>query len=136
MTEDRGPVDHLQELVLTRLAELGAPGRPMSARQAALRSRGAISHDTMYKIARGDHSGRISDRVAEGLADALDVPVGRVYDAAGQPRPSTRWLWPERFDRLDQPHRRLVEDVASALLEARRRGYEDGLRAGGRPTGT
>lgn len=122
-------MNHLQELVLTRLAELGEGGRPLSARRAAAKSRGGVSHETIYAIARGVHSGEISDRIAEGLAAALDVPAERVYEAAGVPRPQTRWLWPERFDRLNTAQRRLVEDVAAGLLEADRQGYERGRRA-------
>lgn len=120
-------VDQLQHLVLTRLAELGERGRPMSARRAAERSRGQVSYDTLYLIAKGQHSGRLTDRVAQGLADALGVPVDRVYDAAGQPRPQTRWQPPQRFDRLTLAQRQLLEDLASALLEADQRGYERGM---------
>lgn len=113
----------LSDLVLERLAELGTPGSPMSLRQAAGRSRGMLSYETMRNISRGEF-GRITDRTAEGLSLALDVPVQQIYDTARVPRPQTRWLLPERFDRLDPAQRRLVEDVASALLES----YEKGLR--------
>lgn len=117
------PVNALSDLVLERLAELGTPGSPMSLRQAAARSRGMLSYETMRNISRGEF-GRITDRTAEGLSLALDVPVQQIYDTARVPRPQTRWLLPERFDRLDPAQRRLVEDVASALLES----YEKGLR--------
>lgn len=118
----------LQELVLSRLRELGTAERPMSARRAAERSRGGVSYDTLYAIARGEHSGRLNDRTVQGIADALDLTPGAIYDAAGLPRPQSRWLFPERFDRLDAAQRRLVEDIAAALLEADRRGYERGRR--------
>ena len=121
---ERGPVNELQDLVLRRLAELGTPGSPMSVRQAAMRARGGLNYETLRTIARGEHSGRISDRTAEALSLALDVPAQDVYNAARIPRPQTRWLWPERFDRLDAAQRRLVEDVAGALLES----YDKGLR--------
>lgn len=122
------PVDKLQLLVLTRLAELGEPGAPMSARAAARRSNGKISYDSIYQIANGKHSGRLMDATAEGLAAALDVPVAKVYDAAGAPRPHGRWVLPERFDRLNLDQRRLVEDFCSALLMADAEGYERGRR--------
>jgi hypothetical protein len=114
----------LHELVLRRLAELGEPGSPMSVRRAADRSRGRITYETLRVIARGEHSGKLTDKVAEGLAMALDVPLQQVYDAARVPRPQSRWVMPERFDRLDPPQRRLVEDFAAGLLEA----YDKGLR--------
>lgn len=120
--------DRLQHLVVTRLIELGTGGRPMSPRQAALRSRGGVSYDTLYRIVRGQHSGRLNDRVANGIAEALELPVAKVYAAVGTPRPQTRWLWPERFDRLSPYRRKLVEDIAGALLEAEQDGYERGAR--------
>lgn len=117
-------VNHLQDLMLTRLAELGTPGSPMSIRQATERARGLVSYEVLRKIARAEHSGRINDATAEGLARALDVPVQAVYDAARVPRPTSRWQWPARFDRLDQAQRKIVEQVASGFLES----YEKGLR--------
>jgi hypothetical protein len=117
-------MNELAALMLRRLAELGTPGSPMSIRQATERTRGLASFETLRQIARGEHSGRISDRTAEGIALALEVSVKEVYDAARVPRPQSRWNWPAKFDRLDLPQRRLVEDVASSLLEA----YEKGLR--------
>lgn len=117
-------LNELQDLVLRRLAELGEPGSPMSIRRATERARGLASYETFRKIAHGNHSNRIDDRTAEGLALALDVPVQQVYDAAKLPRPQSRWQWPARFDRLDPAQRRLVEDLAGALLES----YEKGLR--------
>lgn len=128
MTNGGEPVNQLQQLVLTRLAELGEPGRPMSARRAADRSRGLVSFHTLYAIGRGEHSGRITDQTAEGLAAALDVPVDRVYEAAGIPRPYGRWHWPERFDRVPPEHRPLFEALVVAYLEADKRGYERGRR--------
>lgn len=119
-------MDRLRELVLTRLNDLGVKGRPMSARQAALRSAGGVSYDTLYAIANGRHTGRLRDDTARGLADALDVPVERVYEAAGVPRPQTRWQPHERFDRLTIEQRKLLESMGAALLEAEQRGYERG----------
>lgn len=124
VSSERGQVNELQDLMLRRLADLGTPGSPMSVRQAAERARGLVSYEIFRQIARGEHSGKITDRTAEGMALALDVPVQQVYSAARVPRPMSRWLWPERFDRLDPAQRRLVEDVASALLDS----YEKGLR--------
>lgn len=114
----------LQDLVITRLAELG-----ISARTAAKRSRGGVSYDTLYAIARGEHSGDLRDTTVQGIAGALNLPPGEVYDAAGLPRPVGRWQPPASLDRLSLAQRRLLEDVGSALLDADRRGYERGRRA-------
>lgn len=127
MTEE-GRVNELQDLVLTRLAELGEPGSPMSYRQASERGRGLINYETFRLIARGEHSGRLTDRSAEGLARAIDVPVAEIYRVARVPRPTTRWHWPAKFDRLDLQQRRLIEDMARALLEAYEKGVRDATR--------
>ena len=122
------PVERLSDLILVRLAELGDENGPMSAREAARRAEGLASVETIRNLARGvRHTGRITDRVAEGLARALQVPVSRVYAAAGIRPPGERWRLPERFDRLPVEQRRLVEDVASALLESYERGRRDVL---------
>lgn len=116
------PLERLQDLVLTRLRELGDETGPMSAREAARRSDSMVSYETLRNLARGvRHTGRVTDRVAEGLSRALQVPIARVYEAAGVPEPGDRWDWPERFSRLSPAQRALVEDVAAALLEAETR---------------
>lgn len=120
------PVQSLQTLVLSRLQALGDETGPMTAREAARRSEGMVSYETLRNLARGvRHTGRITDRVAEGISLALQVPVAKVYEAAGAPVPGERWKWPQRFDRLDPAQRSLVEDVAAALLEAREKGRRD-----------
>jgi hypothetical protein len=127
-SEEMPVADRLQQLVVTRLIELGTGDRPMSPRAAALRSRGAVSYDTLYRIIRGQHSGQLRDHVAQGIANALELPVADVYAAAGVPRPQARWEPPERLDRLTPYRRKLLEDLGSALLEAEKEGYERGLR--------
>lgn len=112
-------MNHLQALVVSRLIELD-----LSARAAAERSRGKVSYSTLRNISRGIHGGKITDRIAEGISSALDVPLSQVYEAAQAPQPMSTWEWPERFERLKLPQRRLVEDVAAALLDA----YDQGVR--------
>lgn len=122
MTE-QDPVQRLQDLILLRVSELGDSSGPMSAREVARRSEGLVSYETVRNLMRGmRHTGRISDRVAEGLSRALQIPVVRVYEAAGVPAPGERWQWPHRFDRLNPAQRALVEEVAAAILEAETRG--------------
>lgn len=118
-------MSRLQELIRTRLAALGERGRPMSHREAARRSRGGFTNETLSAILRGNHGGGITDKTALGLAEALEVPVAVVYEAAGAPMPESRWRMPERFDRLTPAQRKLVEDLAAALLEAYDRGRRD-----------
>lgn len=109
----------LQALVLSRLVALGTEEGPMSLRQATQRANGSLSTESLRKIARGEHPGRISDRTAEALAVALSVPIDEVYAAADVRPPLPRWELPPAFDRLALDDRRLVEDVARGLLRAR-----------------
>jgi hypothetical protein len=125
MTDPLPPQETLQDLVLRRLAELGTPEGPLSLRDAADKSRGKISYETLRLIARGRHQGAINDRTAEGLAEAVDVPLALVYRTAGVPRPGARWEWPSRFDRLPGAQRKLVEDVAAGMLEMYDKGRRD-----------
>ena len=122
------PVERLQDLILTRLAELGDEHGPMSAREAARRAEGLVSYETLRNLARGvRHTGRITDRVAEGISRALQIPASRVYAAAGVPAPGRKWDWPAKFDRLPIEDRRHVENIAAALLECYERGRRDVL---------
>lgn len=116
-----GPSEALSQLIQRRLADLGDEDGPMSLRRAVGRSRGGFSHETVRRLMLGLHSGGISDKVAQGLALALDVPLTEVYQAAQVRRPDGRWKWPARFDRLDPAQRRVVESVAAALLDASER---------------
>lgn len=119
------PINRLQDLILTRLLALGDESGPMSVREAARRAEGLISYETLRNLARGvRHSGRLTDRVAEGLAVALQIPQAKVYEVMGSPMPGQPWRWPDRFGRLGPRQRALVEDVASAILES----YEQGRR--------
>lgn len=123
LTEAGRQQETLQELVLTRLAELGGSTGPLPARQAVRGNEDYVSYETVRVLARGMHSGGISDRVAEGLSRSLKVPLDRVYRAAGVPMPGERWQLPDRFSRLDPAQRQLIEEMAAALLEAYDKGY-------------
>jgi len=116
--------NELQALVVRRLTELGDGGAPLSYKRAAMRSNGRISHEIIRQIALGNKSAGLADQTIEGLAVALGVDVADVFAALRTPRPSSRWNWPSRFDRLTDPERRLVEDFAAALLNAYDRGAE------------
>lgn len=117
-----GSVADLRDLVIRRLIELGHDGRPLAYKPAAMLSGGRVSHETIRQIATGKHSGRLSDEKIEGLAMALRVPADVIYRAAKVPKPGTRWRWPDRFDRLPEEDRRLVEAMASRLLLLHERG--------------
>ncbi|GAU71272.1 hypothetical protein SSP35_32_00010 [Streptomyces sp. NBRC 110611] len=112
--------DDLQRLVVARLAELGSPRRPLSYRAAAARSQGHVSHGTIGRIARGQHSGVLEDETLDGLALALDVPRTRIEKAAGifRERPLQPFTLPARASLLSRSEREVVLSVVDALLAA------------------
>lgn len=120
-------MSRLGRLVRDRLAELGTGDQPLSYRAAAERSRSMVSHELIRQIANNKHTGRITDTTAEGLATALELPVSLIYLAAETPRPLSKWVWPERFDHLDESERRAVESFAAAILNAREKGRQEAL---------
>lgn len=129
MTEANRPgIEGLADLIANRMIALGGDGGPLSLRNVVMRSGDRLSPETLRRIARGEHQGNISDRVAEGLSIALEIPLKRIYEAAGLPQPSRRWDWPAKFDRLSTTERAIVEDVARGFLQAYERGRRDASR--------
>jgi len=114
----------LQELVQARMDTL-----ELTARGAAYRSDGLVSYETIRNIMRGRHGGVVSDRVAQGLAKALQVPVERIYTAMQVPQPVGEWHLPSELHRLPPEYRAKVEDVARVLLAAYEHGFDDGAAA-------
>ena len=124
-------VSDLQQLVETRLRELGDRRRPLSTRQAAARAGGKVSYETLRLIRTGQHSGSISQEVAEGLALALDVPLSRVLAVAGRRIPQGPFVLPKRAEALTKSERGVVLSVVDAILDAaaQRRPAPEELRA-------
>ncbi|WKK24260.1 hypothetical protein QZH56_00875 [Streptomyces olivoreticuli] len=114
----------LQELVTARLAELGTPGRPLSHRAAASRSQGHISHATIGRIARGEHTGTLEEETLDGLALALSLSRTDIEEAAGiyRERPAEPFVLPPRASRLTRREREAVLSVVEALLAAAEHG--------------
>lgn len=129
------PPNGLAEYILRRMQELGRPGKPLSGNEVARRSRDKVSAFHVNNLINGTaNPAGISDRVAEGLAIALETSTDKIYEVARIPRPMSRWLLPEKFDRLPDPKRRLVEDLIEAMLHAYDQG-RDGVRWGGPTSG-
>ncbi|MFE6692052.1 hypothetical protein ACFVFQ_36990 [Streptomyces sp. NPDC057743] len=112
--------DDLQELVVARLAELGSRQRPLSFRAAAARSQGHVSHATIGRIARGQHTGVLEDETLDGLALALDLPRTHLEQAAGifRERPAQPFTLPPRANLLSRSERDVVLSVVDAILAA------------------
>src|SRR3954453_12708801 len=111
-------VSDLQQLVESRLRELGNARGPLSTRQAAARAGGKVSYETLRLIRTGRHSGSISQDVAEGLALALDVPLTRVLAVAGRRIPQGPFVLPKRAEALTKSERGVVLSVVDAILDA------------------
>lgn len=126
MSEMRRPgVEGLADLVTSRMIELGGKDGALSLRNVVERSGERFSPETLRRITRGEHQGNLTDRVAEGLAISLNLPLKKIYEAAGLPQPARRWDWPARFDRLSTGERQIVEDVARGFLAAYERGRRE-----------
>lgn len=121
----RPGIEGLADLVAGRMATLGGQDGPLSLRNVVTRSGDRLSVETLRRIVRGEHQGNIGDRVAEGLSIALEIPLKKIYEAAGLPQPSRRWDWNPKFDRLSMGERQIVEDVARGFLHAYERGRRD-----------
>jgi hypothetical protein len=124
MSQSEPGPSSLAEAVTSQMLKLGGADGPLSLRNVVARSRGRLSTENLRRIARGEHQGNFSDRVAEGLSIALEIPLAEVYRLAGLPQPKTRWVWDAKYDRLTLAQRAIVEDVASGFLMA----YEQGRR--------
>jgi hypothetical protein len=121
----RPGIEGLAELVASQMAKLGGQDGPLSLRNVVTRSGDRMSVETLRRIVRGEHQGNISDRIAEGLSIALEIPTKLLYEAAGLPQPARRWDWPAKFDRLTMAERAEVEAHAAGYLRAYERGRRD-----------
>ena len=102
----------LQELIETRLAELG-----ISQRQACANTRGALTPSTLNRILKGHHH-QITTKTIQGLSLALDVNVSRVEEAANTSNLPNEWReMLERVDTLSPQRQREVVDFVSAALK-------------------
>ncbi len=112
--------DDLQKLVVARLAELGDSRRPLSYRAAAARGRGHVSHGTIGRLVRGEHTGALEEETLDGLSLALNLPRSRLEKAAGiyRNRPAQPFVMPPRASRLSHREREVVLGVVDALLAA------------------
>jgi hypothetical protein len=105
--------------VQRRQRELGGGQGPISTRQVWLRGGGDEhwSYEIVRKIVERGHS-NIGDRVADRLAIALNVPVSKIHEAAGQRQRGVPFQLPPRSAQLTQTERNILRAVMDAMLGA------------------
>lgn len=99
----------------------------MSSREAAARSKGAVSRATIDNIKAGRHSGKIDDGTVDGLVLAFDVSRSEILRAMnrGHLAALRPFEAPERWQRLSHAQRKIVIAVGDGLLAAYEQGRED-----------
>lgn len=115
---------NLQRLVLDRLSELD-----LSYRTAAARSRGMVSHTTIYKIATGKQDPRgLEDQTITGLALALGVSEPEVRRAIGftNVQPPTEFKLPAKANHLTPKERKAILSMIDAFIASREQDVANG----------
>jgi len=106
----------LGDLVAQERARLG-----LSLRQLAAKCGGSPTSSTIHEIEAGKRTA-VGREHLTALAGALGLPAGRLLAAAGRSRHHLgRFDLPAEADELDAAERRLVRQLVSALLAARRK---------------
>lgn len=89
----------------------------MSTRALEDAARGKVSRGVFQKIMAGEYDAKIGQRIIDGLAEALQVPVREVERAAGAPPSYGPFQLTEDAARLTPAQRRAVKHVVEAMLE-------------------
>src|SRR5689334_9795392 len=110
-------MESLQELVVRRARELGGREGPMSVRALEVAANGKVSRGVFQKIMAGEYDAKVGQRIIDGLAEALQVPVRVVERAAGAPPSFGPFQLTEDAARLTPSQRRAVKHVVEAMLE-------------------
>lgn len=81
-----------------------------------------LAYTTFDKILKGTYSSRPQAKTLEALAFLADVPLSRVYAAAGEPYTSDKFAdeLPPDIDQLTSDQRNSLITVARAFLKANR----------------
>lgn len=111
-------VTALQRLIANRQRDLNAPSLIAMYRAANL-PRGAITYETLRRMATGRQRSIRGDQTYEDLSTILRVSVDDVKSAEAGYTPIGGW---ERYERLNAEERKAVEGVMDAILAAREAG--------------
>lgn len=111
-------VTALQRLIVQRQRDLNARSLIAMYRAANL-PRGAITYETLRRMATGRQRSIRGDQTYEDLSTILRVSVDDVKSAEAGYTPIGGW---ERYERLNAEERKAVEGVMDAILAAREAG--------------
>ncbi|MDU7935215.1 MAG: hypothetical protein E7J54_31945 [Pseudomonas aeruginosa] len=111
-------VTALQRLIAQRQRDLNARSLIAMYRAANL-PRGAITYETLRRMATGRQRSIRGDQTYEDLSTILRVSVDDVKSAEAGYTPIGGW---ERYERLNAEERKAVEGVMDAILAAREAG--------------
>ncbi|WCC80063.1 hypothetical protein O6R08_00380 [Cutibacterium equinum] len=111
-------VTALQRLIANRQRDLNAPSLIAMYRAANL-PKGAITYETLRRMATGRQRSIRGDQTYEDLSTILRVSVDDVKSAEAGYTPIGGW---ERYERLNAEERKAVEGVMDAILAAREAG--------------
>lgn len=115
----------LQRLIANRQRDLNAPSLIAMYRAANL-PKGAITYETLRRMATGRQRSIRGDQTYEDLSTILRVSVDDVKSAEAGYTPIGGW---ERYERLNAEERKAIEGVMDAILAAREAGgSSDGRR--------
>ena len=111
-------VESLQALVVRRAEEIGGREGPLSVRQLEDRSLGKVSRGVFQQIMAGTYDAKVGQRVLDGLAAALDVPLSVVERSAGAPPSFGPFVLSEDAARLTPAQRKAVKHVVQVMVDA------------------
>jgi hypothetical protein len=112
-------MESLQALVVRRARELGGREGELSNRTLARRNGAELSHTLVSQIINGEYANKApKQRVLEGLARALEVPLATVEAAAGSPPSFGAFHLPEDAARLTPDQRKAVRHVVQVMIDS------------------
>jgi transcriptional regulator with XRE-family HTH domain len=116
-------MESLQALVLRRAKEIGGREGELSNRALARRNGADLSHTLISQIINGEYANRAPDqRVLDGLAKALEVPLETVESAAGAPPSYGPFKLPDDAARLTPAQRKAVRHVVQVMIDSNEAG--------------
>lgn len=91
--------------------------RPMSLRARAERIEGRLSFATLGDYQRGSHAENPDEATLQGLADAYDIPLAKLQEAAAVPVGAGPWQPPAEVARLSRRQQQALTNLIMAMVD-------------------